>query len=89
MKILYLKFGIFENKYLVGAFILGTIMQIGVVLFNPIANIFKLVPLNKIQWMYTICISIIPIIVVELQKKWNEIKFGKVIYKKQSKIKEI
>lgn len=64
-------------------------MQIGVVLFNPIANIFKLVPLNKIQWMYTICISIIPIIVVELQKKWNEVKFGKVIYKKQSKIKEI
>lgn len=56
-------------------------MQVGVVVFKPIANIFKLVPLNQIQWIYTIAISFVPLIIMEIQKKFNEIKFGKVIYK--------
>ena len=77
------KVGIFENKYLVGAFLLGTIMQVGVVVFSPIASIFKLVPLNSIQWIYTILISLVPIVIVEIQKKWNEIKFGKIVYKSE------
>ena len=77
------KVGIFENKYLVGAFLLGTIMQVGVVIFSPIASIFKLVPLNSIQWIYTILISLVPIVIVEIQKKWNEIKFGKIVYKSE------
>ena len=49
-------------------------MQIGVVIFQPIANIFKLVPLNQTQWLCTIAISFIPIVIIELQKKFNEIK---------------
>ncbi len=74
------KIGLFENKYLVGAFVLGTLLQVFVVLVPSIAQIFKLVPLNNIQWLYTILISIMPIFVIELQKKFNEIKFGKTIY---------
>lgn len=62
-------------------------MQIGVVIFQPIANIFKLVPLNQTQWLCTIAISFIPIVIIELQKKFNEIKFGKVIYQKEEKSK--
>ena len=77
------KIGIFENKYLVGAFLVGMLLQIGVVIIPPIANIFKLTALNYMQWLYTILISIIPIVVMELQKKFNEFKFGKIIYKKQ------
>ena len=76
----YLKFGIFENKYLVGAFILGTIMQVIVVAVPQIAEVFKLVPLNKEQWLYTIAISLVPLIIIEVQKKFEEIKFRKVIY---------
>ena len=81
------KNGIFENKYLLGAFLLGTLMQVGVVIFTPVAEIFKLVPLNSTQWLYTAIISIIPIVIIELQKKFNEIKFGKVIYKEKNKEK--
>ena len=58
-----LKSEIFNNKYLIGAFILGAILQIGVVLVPKVADIFKLVPF-----------------IIEIQKKFNEIKFGKVIY---------
>ena len=74
------KVGFFENKYLVGAFFLGSLLQIGVVLVPQIANIFNLVSLNSTQWLYTILISISPLVIIELQKKWNEIRFGKVVY---------
>ena len=55
-------------------------MQVGVVVFEPIANIFKLVPLNQTQWLYTILISFVPLLIMEVQKKFNEFKFGKVVY---------
>ena len=70
------KTGILENKYLIGSFILGTILQVGVVIIPGIAGYFKLVSLNNIQWLYTFGISVLPIIIIELQKKFNEVKFG-------------
>lgn len=57
-------------------------MQIAVVLIPNVAEIFKLVPLNTEQWIYTIAISFAPIVIMELQKKFNEIKYGKVVYPK-------
>lgn len=76
------KIGILENKYLVGALILGIILQIGVVLIRPLAEIFNLVPLNGIQWLYTILIAIAPIPIMEVQKAVNGYKYGKVVYAK-------
>lgn len=75
------KIGVFKNIYLVGAFVLGLILQVSVVIIPQIARIFDVVPLNKIQWIYTMLISISPIFILEIQKKINEIKFGKIIYK--------
>lgn len=60
-------------------------MQTIVVVIPSIANVFKLVPLNKIQWMYTLGVSILPLVIVEIQKKFNEIKFGKIIYRVEKK----
>ena len=71
------KMKILENKYLVGAFIVGALLQISVVMIPTFAQIFKLVPLTNTQWLYTGLISIIPLLIMEGQKKWNEIKFGK------------
>ena len=75
------KIGVFKNIYLVGAFVLGLILQVSVVIIPQIARIFDVVPLNKVQWIYTMLISISPIFILEIQKKINEIKFGKIIYK--------
>lgn len=55
-------------------------MQIIVVIIPSFAEVFKLVPLNQTQWLYTLGISVLPLIIVQLQKKINEIKLGKVIY---------
>ena len=64
--------GIFENKYLIGSIILGILIQIIVVLIPPVANIFELTELNQTQWLITIVISILPIPIMELQKKLNK-----------------
>lgn len=82
------KVGIWENKYLIGAFLLGTLLQVGILFIPAIAQIFEVVPLNGTQWLYTISISISPIFIMELQKKVNEIRFGKVVYG-NNKIKEM
>lgn len=74
------KVGLFENKYLLGAFVLGTVLQLGIVFVPSLAEIFKLTQLNSTQWLITLAISIAPIIIVEIQKKFNELKFGKVVY---------
>ena len=74
------KVGLFENKYLIGAFVLGTALQAIVVMVPTFANVFKLVPLNGIQWIYTIGISLLPLVIIEAQKKLNEVKFGKRVY---------
>ncbi len=80
------KIGILENKFLLGSFVLGTIIQTIVVLIPTVAQIFKLVPLNQIQWILTIGISVLPIPIIELQKKINEVKFGKTIYQESKSL---
>ena len=77
------KTGILENKFLIGSFILGIFVQIIVVIIPALADIFKLVPLNQTQWIITLIIGILPIPIMELQKKVNEMKFGKVIGKEE------
>ena len=66
--------GFFENKYLIGSFILGIFIQTIVVIIPFLANVFEVVPLNGVQWIITIAISLLPIPVIELQKLMNRPK---------------
>ena len=78
------KIGVFENKYLVGALVLGVILQVVVVVVSPLAQVFSLVPLTGMQWLYTILIAVAPIPIVEIQKAVNGYKFGRVVYAKNN-----
>ena len=78
--------GITENKYLIGSFILSVFVQTIVVVIPTLSNIFKLETLNSTQWLITLIISIMPIPIMELQKKLNEIKFGEIKYAKKQKV---
>ena len=78
------KIGIFENKYLIGALVLGVILQVRVVVVSPLAQVFSLVPLTGIQWLYTVLIAVAPIPIVEIQKAVNGYKFGRVVYAKNN-----
>ncbi len=68
------KTGILENKYLVGSFFLGILLQSVVIQIPVISNIFELIPLNKNQWIHVAIISFVPIIVMEIQKLINKEK---------------
>ncbi len=67
--------GIFENKFIIGALVLGTFLQIVVVVIPSFAKIFSLVPLNNIQWLVTTLISISPIAIIEIQKACTHFNF--------------
>ena len=66
------KVGILENKFLIGSFVLGFFVQTIVVCIPALANIFNVTNLTEIQWLITLGISILPIPIIELQKKINQ-----------------
>jgi Ca2+-transporting ATPase len=68
--------GVFTNKYLIGAIILGIILQNIVITVPFLASVFKVFRLTIQDWLFVLLLSIIPLIV-------NEI--GKVIYNKLEK----
>ncbi len=74
------KVGLGKNIYLIGTFIIGAILQTVVVSIPGLEKVFQCIPLTVIQWGIIILISICPIIIMEIQKKLNEFKFGKSIY---------
>jgi Ca2+-transporting ATPase len=61
--------GILSNRKLVYSFILCAFLQIIVISLPVLAKVFQVVPLSPRQWAITIFLSIVPILVVELQKK--------------------
>ena len=79
------KTGILENKYLMFSLVGGIALQLAVIFIPSIAQIFELVPLSKIQWIITIILSLMPIPIMELQKRQNR-KEEKVEYKFQEEV---
>lgn len=59
----------FKNKYLVLSLIIGIIMQVSVVRIGALAAIFKVNALNGVQWGIVAALSVMPIAIVELQKR--------------------
>lgn len=72
--------GLFKNKFILLSFILGTILQISVVLLPPLASMFDAVSLNKTQWIYSLTLSALPLVIIETKKKLNEKIHGKTVY---------
>lgn len=66
--------GLFSNKKLVLSFIICCVMQVTVISLPPLAKVFQVVPLTSRQWATVLLLSFIPIIIVELQKKFNHKK---------------
>ena len=73
------KTGLLQNKYLFLAFLGGAFLQTVVVVVPQFAGIFKLTNLSISQWIQTIGISLLPIVLMEIQKVVNQIRFGKVV----------
>lgn len=63
-----LQVGLFSNKYLVGAIIIGIILQIGVISVPFLASAFKVQQLSLGDWDLVMILSLIPLIVNEIIK---------------------
>jgi Ca2+-transporting ATPase len=57
------------NPYLIPAFVLCCILQVGVIAVPPIAAVFKVVPLSPAQWVTVAALSVIPLAVSEVEKR--------------------
>lgn len=60
--------GIFSNLKLVGAFIIGCIMQISVISLPFLTPIFRTAPLDSTQWLIVILLSLAPLALSECEK---------------------
>ncbi len=60
--------GIFKNRYLVLSLIAGLILEISVISIPKLAVIFGVVPLTFASWCVVAVLSLMPLIIVELQK---------------------
>ncbi len=62
------KVGIFSNKYLIGAIILGIALQILVMFVPLLRDAFKLHMLDQKGWLMAIFLGVLPLAVLELYK---------------------
>jgi P-type Ca2+ transporter type 2C len=60
--------GLFGNLWLVGALILGLVLQCSLVLFPPLASFFKVSVLDGIEWLIVFAFAVSPIALNELAK---------------------
>lgn len=65
------KIGLFTNPKMLLSFAICTFLQIAVVMYQPLTKVFDVISLNMYQWFIVFLLSVIPIFVVELQKKVN------------------
>lgn len=65
--------GININVYLIGAFILGAILQIGVVSIPEIADIFNSTILTAEQWKIVSIFSLLPLPIIETSKLFKDL----------------
>lgn len=62
------KAGIFKNKFLNYSVLLGIALQVTIVMFTPIANIFSVRALGLTEWLLVVGFSLTPLILNELWK---------------------
>lgn len=58
----------FGNPFLLGAFVIGCALQIGVIMLPPLAEIFRVCPLGQAEWGVVAALAIAPLPIVELEK---------------------
>jgi Ca2+-transporting ATPase len=60
--------GIFSNKYLIGAIVLGIIMQSIVITVPFLSSVFKVFKLTINDWIFVLALSLVPLLVNEIIK---------------------
>ena len=62
-----------NNWWLVGAFVLGTLLQVTVISLPALAAVFGVTSLSALQWSVVAGLSILPLFIVELEKRLSPV----------------
>lgn len=65
------KIGLFSNKYLIGAIVLGLVLQLGMISVPFLANAFKLQWLSVRDWLIVLAFALVPLIINEFIKAFK------------------
>ena len=57
-----------SNPWLIGAFTAGCLLQIGVIMIEPLAALFQVCPLGRTEWLIVAGLALLPLPIVELEK---------------------
>ena len=60
--------GFFGNKFLIGAIVIGIVLQIGLTSIPSIAQMFKVTAIDSSHWGMVIGLSLVPFVVNEIIK---------------------
>ena len=63
------RIGLLSNKRMNLAFVAGVLLQVGVIMLEPLNEVFHTVPMSGVQWGMTAGLSLLPLVVMELQKQ--------------------
>lgn len=61
--------GLFSNLQMNLAFGAGVLLQVTVIMLEPLNALFRTTPMTGIQWVITAVLSVMPLVVIELQKQ--------------------
>lgn len=67
-----IKDGLFKNKYLVFSYITGVVLQFELIYWKPTSELFNICPLNAFCITISVILAVMPLVLVEIQKKINE-----------------
>ncbi len=62
------KIGLFSNKTMNIAFVVGLVLQLAVLLIPPFQMIFEVTSLTAVEWVVVVVLALIPLIVSEITK---------------------
>lgn len=68
--------GLFSNKAMNKAFLVGLALQLGVLCIPPLQSIFAVVPLDRAEWLTVFMLALSPLLVCEIVKALGRIRRG-------------
>ena len=69
--------GVFSNKAMNEAFLIGLAMQMSVLCLPPLQKIFSVVFLTPTQWLVVLALAFAPVIFCEIEKALRRLVRGK------------
>lgn len=68
-----IKQGLFSNKYIIYAILIGFILLVSVLLLPPLQNLFDVEPLSTTNLLFVLVLSLIPTIIIQLTRIIKEL----------------